>query len=463
MNVAAGPSTVVVVEPPAAATTRSPTDVLRLIVATVLLLALLGAELWFGSTLVKFTHDLLRGLDAVPAWLLDTIVTATRVLALVVIGGGLVVTLVRGRWRFLSTIALAGALAALLVLVLGPIDPDAAAPTSHLDGLVAPGFPSAFGLAITAAVLAAAAPWLTRRWRRIGWVLILLTTISRFLVAPSAFDSLRGLLIGWFAGAFALVGLGAPSRRPQHDRRVRRPFQLPRARRRRPPLNLLPVPRRERVAFTWDDERSADLLFRMYRRLVPHNLGDERAFSSLRRSVEHEALLALTARSYGVRTPALVALASAEPNAFVLAYERIEGKSLDGVAVDDLTDPFLRAIWTQVADLHRHRMPTATSVSRTCSGAATARSGSSTSGSALRRQELLVDTDRAEPSRRRRHAAHRRSMRRWTSSADALAGVVAGSTSRALSGATHRLMRIPSAPDLPRTSRVGVVTDMTVQ
>src|SRR6478752_2523040 len=158
MNAAAGPGTVVVVEPSAAATTRSPVDLLRLIVATVLLVALLGAELWFGSTLVKFTHDLLRGLDAVPEWLLDTIVTATRVLALVVIGGGLAVTLVRGRWRFLSTIAVAGALAALLVIVLGPVDPNAAAPTSHLDGLVAPGFPSAFGIAITAAVVAAAAP-----------------------------------------------------------------------------------------------------------------------------------------------------------------------------------------------------------------------------------------------------------------------------------------------------------------
>ena len=52
-----------VIEEPAAPTaTRSPSDVLRLVVASVLLLSLIGAELWFGDTLVKFGHDLLRGL-----------------------------------------------------------------------------------------------------------------------------------------------------------------------------------------------------------------------------------------------------------------------------------------------------------------------------------------------------------------------------------------------------------------
>ena len=57
-----------------------------------------------------------------------------------------------------------------------------------------------------------------------------------------------------------------------------------------------------------DDERSADLLFRVYRRVQPRDLGDERPFSSLRRAVEHEALVALAARDVGVRTPRLAAV-----------------------------------------------------------------------------------------------------------------------------------------------------------
>ncbi len=361
------PPVPVVDEPPAPTATRSPSDVLRLVVSSVLLLALLGAELWFGDTLVKFAHDLLRGLTAVPAWLLDTVVTLTRLLALAFLVGGLLVTLRRGRWRFLAAVSIAGAAAALLTVLLGPVDPDAAGAAADLDGLVAAGFPTAIGLAVVAAVATAAAPWLTRRWRRLAWALILLAGFSRFLVAPVAFDTLRGLLVGWFAGSAALVAFGGPSRRPTGtaiaEGLAAAGFPVATLKRAgvdvrgsTPYFGTTVGGRDLFVKALGADERSADLLFRMYRSIVPRNFGDERPFSSLRRAVEHEALLALTACSYGLRTPALVTLTTAEPNGFVLAYERIEGQSLDGVPVEQLTDEFLRDIWTRVAELHRHRI-----------------------------------------------------------------------------------------------------------
>ena len=105
-----------------------------------------------------------------------------------------------------------------------------------------------------------------------------------------------------------------------------------------------------------DDQRSADLLFRMYRMIDRRDLGDERPFSSLRRAVEHEAMVALAARDLGIRTPRLVAFASCEPNAFVLAYEAVEGKSLDGVDPADMTDGVLGAVWGQVRLMRKHRI-----------------------------------------------------------------------------------------------------------
>jgi undecaprenyl-diphosphatase len=105
-----------------------------------------------------------------------------------------------------------------------------------------------------------------------------------------------------------------------------------------------------------EDERSADLLFRLYRKVSRRQLGDERPFSSLRRTVEHEALVALAARAHGIVTPRLVAFATAEPNSFVLAYEAVEGRSLDRVEPDELTDNILADIWGQVSDLRRHRI-----------------------------------------------------------------------------------------------------------
>ena len=398
----------VVDEPPAATAARSPCDVLRLVVASVLLLTLVIAELWFGDTLVKFAHDLLRGLEAVPAWLLDLVVTLTRLFAFVFLVGGLVVTLWRARWRFLAVVTVAGAVAAVLTVALGPVDPDAARSTTDLNGLVAPGFPTAIGLAVTAAVATAAAPWLARRWRRLAWVLILLSAFSRFLVAPVAFDSLRGLLIGWFSGSAALVALGGPTRRPTAaavaEGMAAAGVPLGRlkragvdARGSTPYFGTTVEGRELFVKALGADERSADLLFRMYRSVMPRNFGDERPFSSLRRTVEHEALLALTACSYGLRTPALVTLTTAEPNAFVLAYQRIDGQSLDGVAIEQMTDDFLREVWTQVAELHRHRIAHRDlRLANLFLGQDGAIWLIDFGFSELAASELLVDTDRAE-------------------------------------------------------------------
>ena len=76
----------------------------------------------------------------------------------------------------------------------------------------------------------------------------------------------------------------------------------------------------------------------------------------MRRSVEHEAFVALTASSLGVRTPAPRAFATAEPNAFVLAYEAIEGKSLDRLEPDELTDEVLAEVWALVGQLRGYRL-----------------------------------------------------------------------------------------------------------
>ena len=94
----------------------------------------------------------------------------------------------------------------------------------------------------------------------------------------------------------------------------------------------------------------------MYRGLLPHNFGDEKPFSSLRRSVEHEAFVALTASALGVRTPALRAFATADPNGYVLAYEAIEGRSLDRLDPSEVSDDVLAAIWDLVGQLRDHRI-----------------------------------------------------------------------------------------------------------
>jgi glycosyltransferase 2 family protein len=368
----AGDRGTVVVEAPAPSVERSPSDVLRLAVAVVLLAALVVVQAVFGDTLVTFAAELLRGLDALPHWIVHTMVVGTRVLAVVVIGGGLVVTLWQGRLRLLLTVVAAGLLALGLSVLLDTFAPDSGTAVVDVDNnlagpLTAAGFPTASGVAVVTAVLTAAAPWLSRRWRRIGWLLVVGVTVTRFLSSPVSFDSFRNALVGWLAGAGVLVALGGPRRRPSGDvlaeglAAVGVPLERLEqasldARGSTPYFGTAVDGRPLFVKALGEDQRSADLLFRVYRWLNRRELGDERPFSSLRRGVEHEALVALAARDVGIRTPRLVAFATADPNAFVLAYEAIAGRSLDRLQPDEVTDGVLAAIWEQVCRLREHRI-----------------------------------------------------------------------------------------------------------
>src|SRR6185369_9062375 len=74
---------------------------------------------------------------------------------------------------------------------------------------------TAYGIAAAAAAVTAAAPWLTRTWRRLGWVLVFGLALTRLVTAPVSFDTVRSVLIGWVVGGAVVVLLGGPSRRPR--------------------------------------------------------------------------------------------------------------------------------------------------------------------------------------------------------------------------------------------------------
>jgi undecaprenyl-diphosphatase len=350
---------------------RSPADVLRAIVATVALLALVLVQWLFGDSVVGFASDLLRGLDALPASLMTVLVVSSRVLAVVFLAGGFVLAVLRGRWRLLVGAIVAGVAAAGLFALADAVAPDAerllSPITDNVSVLSDRGFPTASGLAVIAAIVTASAPWLSRRMRRLGWVLVWLLLIDRFVLAPVAFDTTTAVLSGWVAGSLVLVLLGAPPRRPR-GAAIADGLALagvPVARLEQANLDARGSTvyfaeaadgRRLFVKALGDDERSADVMFRLYRRIQPRDFGDEKPFSSLRRAVEHEALVALAARYLGVNTPRVVAFTRAEPNGFVLAYEAIDGKSLDRVPPEAVDDTVLDAIWTQLVLLRAKRI-----------------------------------------------------------------------------------------------------------
>ena len=113
--------------------------------------------------------------------------------------------------------------------------------------------------------------------------------LTRFMVAPIAFDSTRSALAGWVAGAAVLVVLGAPSRRPTQEAIAAgltisglplaelAPASVD-ARGSTPYFGSTADGTKYFVKALGSDQRSADLLFRVYRYLQRRDLGDERPF-----------------------------------------------------------------------------------------------------------------------------------------------------------------------------------------
>jgi undecaprenyl-diphosphatase len=225
--------------------------------------------------------------------------------------------------------------------------------------------PSASLLAAATAIVAVTVTSLPRLWRRLAWSAVVMLLLLRFLGTPVSLDSLLAVLIGWATGAVVVVVVGAPSRRPRPSTVLEglssigvelehmEPAAVD-ARGSTPYFGTARDGTRYFVKVLGEDERSADLLFRIWRYLQPRDLGDQRPFSSLRRGVEHEALVSVMARQFGVRTPLVAGFATAHPNGYVLAYEAISGRSLDALAPEEMTDDVIDQAWTQVALLRLH-------------------------------------------------------------------------------------------------------------
>lgn len=346
----------------------APSDVLHAVVALLVTAVVLLIGRFFDETIVAGTAQVLGGFRKFPDWLIEAISVLGNVLLVVLGTAGLIIGLTRRHWRLVTMAGCAAGLAAALTALVNPaIDATARLlPDSDLDVTVGR-VPSAALLAAVTATVVVVSTSLPRRWRRAAWVLVVAMVLLRFLGEPLSLDALISTLLGWsVASAVVLVG-GAPSRRPtassvlsglaqvglQLDDLV--PASVD-ARGSTPYFAHDDSGRRYFVKVLGGDERSADLLFRVWRFLQPRNFGDQRPFSSLRRGVEHEALVAVMARQFGVRTPRVVGLGTAEPNGVVLAYEAIAGRSLDQLPPGELTDEVLGQAWRQLAVLREHRI-----------------------------------------------------------------------------------------------------------
>jgi uncharacterized membrane protein YbhN (UPF0104 family)/membrane-associated phospholipid phosphatase len=221
--------------------------------------------------------------------------------------------------------------------------------------------------AVAAALAAAAAPHLTRRGRRVVWVLAWSVALARVYVgAQLPLDIIGGVAAGWAIGALVHWAFGVPRWQPDAARigRLLRRFGLPVH-----DLREADVPARSSHPFTGVDDGGnqvyvkvldpdrfeRDWLYRLYRLVAFRDIKDADAVAALGRQAEHEAVAAMTARERGVRVPAVL-LARGTDRGAVVVQRWIAGRSLDDLAPEELTPALLTEVWRQVGLLRAARI-----------------------------------------------------------------------------------------------------------
>ena len=152
---------------------QAPSDVLRLVVAVTTLLVVVGIGWLFNEAVVGFVADLLVGLSALPEWLISGLVVGGQLVSLVLVVGGLVLSVVRREWMLIGGGFLAVGVGLLLLSLIEPAIDENAAVVVDFDSsyaLVAPDdVVSAGALCALVALVTWAGPWVSRRWRRLAW------------------------------------------------------------------------------------------------------------------------------------------------------------------------------------------------------------------------------------------------------------------------------------------------------
>ena len=361
-------------EPPAERHVRTPSDVLRLIVGVLLVLLGLLFATGASNTLLGFEHDLINAFDTLPESVARVVNLAFQVFASILFSAILVVALWRRRYRLFVMLVATSLVAQLLLAALDHGIVEQFSQPELLRALQRPDWVSGSAeidsnwVASSVAVVILGSPWVSRAWRRAGWVTVAAGVFFRAVAGGEVpTDLVLALGVGVVSGSAVLLAFGAPNKRPRGpavvDAMARADVPLLKlaragvdARSSTPYFADTADGRQLFIKVLGRDERSADLMFRVYRFLRVKDVGDRGPFTSLQRMVEHEALVALYSSDAGIRTPRLVVTTNVGDDGFLLAYERTAGDSLDRVDDEAITDEVLLSIWKGVKQMRRRRV-----------------------------------------------------------------------------------------------------------
>ncbi|WP_371498949.1 flippase-like domain-containing protein [Kitasatospora sp. NBC_00374] len=206
------------------------------------------------------------------------------------------------------------------------------------------------------------------RWRVALWIVVILSGTTELISGyTTPLSLLLTVLIGWSVAYGTLYAIGSPNIRPTGKTLLiglRKVGFTPSAAHRAPDA---PGDTRRYLVTQQDgplldvhiidrEQQASGFFYRAWRRLRLRSVAVRRSPQSLRQALEQEALIAYAAAASGARAPQLVATSELGPDAAILVYQNVSGRTLDELTEEEVTDDVMASLWESVGALHERRI-----------------------------------------------------------------------------------------------------------
>ncbi|MET7857232.1 lysylphosphatidylglycerol synthase domain-containing protein [Streptomyces sp. NPDC005318] len=366
-------------EPLLPARVHRPSDLMRLLVGVLAIAVLISIAAFAHGTTTGLEHDINKGTNQAPDVLIKLAGLVSSIAVLLVPVAFAIERLIKRDGLRIADGVLAAVLAHGVTLATD-LWVAKSAPGTIQDALTQPQPGDALTdpvhgyLAPVIAYMTAVGMARRPRWRVVLWVVLLLDAFAMLVGGyTTPFSIILTVLIGWSVAYGTLYAVGSPNVRPTGQHLMAglrhvgfRPVTAMRAddtpdsgdpsdRGRRylvsledgPPLDVTVVDR---------EQQAQGFFYRVWRRLTLRAFTQRRSIQSLRQALEQEALLAYAAIAAGANAPKLIATSELGPDAVMLVYEHISGRSLDALEDAEITDDLVRGAWWQVKALQSRRI-----------------------------------------------------------------------------------------------------------
>ncbi|WP_405572567.1 lysylphosphatidylglycerol synthase domain-containing protein [Streptomyces sp. NBC_01167] len=376
-------------EPLLAARVHRPSDLMRLLIGILLIAVVLAVAAFAHGTTSGLEQDINKGTGQAPDLLVKIAGLVSSIAVLLVPVAFAIERLIKRDGLRIADGVLAAVLAHGVTLATdlwvargapGTLQ-DALTQTQTDGGLTDPvhGY-----LAPVIAYMTAVGMSRRPRWRVVLWVVLLLDAFAMLVAGyTTPFSIILTVLLGWTVAYGTLYAVGSPNVRPTGQTLMAglrhvgfRPVNAMRAEDVPDSSPLRPIggspaeqgDRGRRYLVTLEEGAPLDVtvvdreqqaqgfFYRVWRRLTLRSITTRRSNPSLRQALEQEALLAYAAIAAGANAPKLIATSELGPDAVMLVYEHLGGRSLDAMDDGEITDDVARGAWRQVKALMSRRI-----------------------------------------------------------------------------------------------------------